>query len=465
MPSHVQENAGELDAVLTIGVTAAEATEKFNAAFRKYSNNTEIKGFRKGKAPLSYLKKTAGPSLLYNTVTEMALKELDEFVKNHKVLGNPVMDMTTPKYDFDPDAITDYSFKFLVALEPEIELQGLDKSTVFTQYRIRLTEEELDKYWSRFADRFKKSVEIDSEPIQEKDILVLHLEECQDGALRENGVSSDFTVAFDDMTDTAQSAVLGQSKGFSFDSLIDQIEKNTSPEDIREYILNDKTLDLDQINPTFRATVTGIRRMVGDEIDQHWFDTAFGPGKVSSLEEAREEIRMAAQKELNSQCDDLLIHDIRNWFLEAHPFPLPVNALRKWIDQEESEDNKPPVDDQTFAGNLLAIRWQLLSAQVAKTLGIEIKREDFLAYFRSKYMHLGVGDQFAETLTDMALKETKMRMEAQNDIFNAKLIEAGSHIFQMTTREVTVREFQAIVDDRFPQHPAASVGDVAIEEV
>ena len=448
MPSHIQDTIDGVNAIVTVSVTQEEATDKFNEEFKKYGKTAEIKGFRKGKVPTSYLKKTMGSSLLYKLVSDMILKELDEYIKSTSILGRPVMADDTVKYDFNPDTITDYDLKFNVALHPEIQLQGLDDTTSFTKYKIKIADKEVDEQYERLAKRLSKSKEIEEGQIEENDVITLHLEELEEGALKENGITNDFQVAFGDLTESAKETLSGKEKGFVFDCNIYQLENNSTPEDVQQYVLGNKDIDLSTVNDTFRATVTAITRAVVTEPDQEFFDKMFGPDKVHNVEEAKEEIRVASEKDLDKEALDLLYYDMQSWLMENHQFPLPTEALRKWMDHENMEADKAPETDAEFARSLESIRWHLLSGKINKEYNLDVTYEDVFEYNREKFGYMGQDDEFIKMVTEWTMKEEKTANQVTSEIIKAKQLAQFVSLFHIDTEEVDLNQFNALVSQR-----------------
>lgn len=451
MPSHLIDTDEQVNTFVTVMVTQDEATTKFNEEFKKYGKTAEIKGFRKGKVPTSYLMKTMGASLLYRVVADLMMKELEGYMKSADILGRPVMAEDSPKYDFNPDHITDFQFKFLAALRPEIALKGMDNSTSFTKYKITLGDDKINEQYDRLVKRMMKSEEVEDAQIAENDVITLHLEELQDGAVKENGIKNDFQVAFGDLTESAQATLSGKEKGFTFQCNIYQLENNSTPEDVRQYILGDADIDLSTVNDTFQATVSVITRAVQGEPDQEFFDKTFGPDKVHNAEEAKAEIRSASELDLDKEANELLYYDIQDWLMKTQEFPLPELALRKWIDSENYEIDRAPETDEEFAQSLKSIRWQLLSGKVNQEFNLDVTKEDIFDYNREKFGYLGQDEQFINSITEWTMKDEKTVSQVTSEIIKAKQMAQFANLFQIDTVEVDLNQFNAIVEQRRDQ--------------
>ena len=93
MPTVVRENVDELSAVLTVKLAPDDYLPKLNAELKKYAQKAQIKGFRKGKTPESYVKKLYGQSVLLDIVNNEVKEGLSNFIRDEKLLlfGEPLI--------------------------------------------------------------------------------------------------------------------------------------------------------------------------------------------------------------------------------------------------------------------------------------------------------------------------------------------------------------------------------------
>jgi trigger factor len=129
---------------LQVNVTAGELEPHFEEAYRKEQAKLTIKGFRKGKAPLSIVKKLYGEAIEYDSLSgiasEIYVKAAEE--KKLEAIGEPVLtDMNYRRGE-------DLSFKIKIELKPEIQLQDCRNIPVEKISHL-VTEEELDSEFMR----------------------------------------------------------------------------------------------------------------------------------------------------------------------------------------------------------------------------------------------------------------------------------------------------------------------------
>ena len=113
------EEVTDAEVEITAEVPAEEVTKHYNKILEKERKDTEIDGFRKGKAPLEMVERKIGQGPLMQSVAESLLNEeyrriIEE--KDLKPLGRPEITITK----IAPG--NDLGFKIKTALMPEVEL-------------------------------------------------------------------------------------------------------------------------------------------------------------------------------------------------------------------------------------------------------------------------------------------------------------------------------------------------------
>ena len=115
MPKVVREDIDTLNASLTISISREDYAPTFEQELKKYRDKAHIKGFRKGKTPMSFLKKAYGQSVLSEVINEMLQKELITFMQEDPAayLGQPIPSEDQPPIDFDVKELEDYTLNLI----------------------------------------------------------------------------------------------------------------------------------------------------------------------------------------------------------------------------------------------------------------------------------------------------------------------------------------------------------------
>lgn len=109
---------------ITVSVPSDKVSEVYTHVLSHIAENTEISGFRKGKAPIELVEKSVKEAELNGEVVNHLLKQYySQALKENKVLtlGNPKV--TIKKYAKN----SDFEFEAVVATRPEIKLKDYKK--------------------------------------------------------------------------------------------------------------------------------------------------------------------------------------------------------------------------------------------------------------------------------------------------------------------------------------------------
>ncbi|MBI1808084.1 MAG: trigger factor [Ignavibacteria bacterium] len=109
----------DVEKEILIQATADELAPHFEKAYRRYQAKIEIRGFRKGKAPIDLVKKIHGESIEYNSLDTVASDVYRQVVEqnNIKPIGEPVLT------DIDYKRGELLTFKIKYEVKPKVELK------------------------------------------------------------------------------------------------------------------------------------------------------------------------------------------------------------------------------------------------------------------------------------------------------------------------------------------------------
>jgi len=110
----------DVEKEIQIQTTAAELVPHFEEAYKRYQPKIEIRGFRKGKAPLDLVKKLHGESIEYNALDTIASDVYRKVVQERDLrpIGDPVLT------DMDYKRGEALTFKIKYEVKPQVELKA-----------------------------------------------------------------------------------------------------------------------------------------------------------------------------------------------------------------------------------------------------------------------------------------------------------------------------------------------------
>ncbi|MCD8528735.1 MAG: trigger factor family protein [Chitinophagales bacterium] len=193
-----QENLDTLNAIVKLQVKKEDYEPKINETLKTYRQKVDVKGFRKGHAPLSMVKKMYGNNVLAETVNDLLNEKINGYIVDNEIdiLGHPL-----PKegqtFDMDIDHINDFDFEYELGLAPSFSLDVLAKKPTLQREVINVTDKMLDEEVERLTKRYGK-VETVVDTMQDDDMLTFQFDEIdENNAVVENGISYTTPIALD----------------------------------------------------------------------------------------------------------------------------------------------------------------------------------------------------------------------------------------------------------------------------
>ena len=423
------ERTDELNAQLIVSMPRDSYEPKFLEQLKAQRKSARMKGFRPGKAPLATIRKMMGDRILLDLVNreiQSGIGEtLEELPEADRLLGNPVPSPDQEPQNISANDLQDYVFKFDLGFAPEkIEVKGVDEA--LTYYQIEVPEVDLKEQLERLRKQNGETKEVEN--IQENDVIKVTAQELAGGAVKEDGVTAEFRLFYDNLTPEVQKALGAKKPGDTLEVNVFELEKNSTEKYVRTYLL-DVEEDA-EFNPEFVLKIESISRIEPAELNQEFFDKVFGEDKVHNEEEALGTIREATAQNLSSQSNSLFFRNLQVRTLEQTEIELPRDFLRRWLDSDR-DDEQGPINDKDFERFLEGMRWSLIQNELSKKHDIKVEEEEIRAEARKQIMGYFGGQDTSWMTPDMLggleermLNDREARNRYVDEILNRKLVSA-----------------------------------------
>lgn len=167
-----------------------DLTEQIKSAVKAKQKQVNIKGFRKGKAPLDMVEKMYGPQIESDALNQFVQKEFFEAVNEEKlrVVGYPNFE------NVNYDSGKSVSFDALVEVFPQVEVKDMSKLS-FTKEKVEVTDEEVENVKKNYLNSRAemKEVEDESTTLDKGLFAVFNFQgEKEDGSKPENMKGEEF---------------------------------------------------------------------------------------------------------------------------------------------------------------------------------------------------------------------------------------------------------------------------------
>ena len=423
----------KLNAVLTVTVDKADYQEKVVDILNQYRKTANIKGFRKGQVPMSFVKKQYEQAVIFDTVNEILQKSVSDYINTEKlsILGNPVPVMK--EVDWNADLL---SFDFELGLAPEFEVD-LSKVEV-ESYKVKVAEDEIQKYVDNFAARFgslKSLAEAEAE-------AVLKVEAAVEGQ-----EAKPTFIRLEELKDA--SAFIGKKVG-------DVIEVNSNDIfDTAEEAAQQLNTEVTEEGTKVTYTIKEINKAEKAEVNQELFDKVYGEGAVDSEEAFRNKIKEESENMYNKESDKQIINDVVAKLLETVQFDLPTEFLTKWLISSNENVTSEEQAKEELAKMDKGLRYQLIEAKIAELNNVEVNAEEVkeaaFAAIKDQLKMYGQNSIPEDTLQQIAMSALQNQEEYNRlsyQVFTDKMLDIFKNNVKLNEKEVTFDEFVDIITEK-----------------
>jgi trigger factor len=446
-----KHSVDNLNATIIINISKDDYQSQFKSELSKTAAKAQMKGFRKGKTPLSVVKKMYGKGILADAVNNTLQTALSDYLKSEEldILGQPIpSDDQDGDLDFDVNNLLDYEFKFDIGMSPEVDVLGVSDSDSYDIDKIKIDDKTIDEELNNAQKRLGEQSHPDG-AVLAGDIIKIQADELDGKKQKENGWASEFSVLVDSLTDKYNKEVLKLSKDYSFTFDVNEIEKDKGEDYVRKYLLNVPKVEEGEEEPVIGNMFTGkiidIARLVKAELNQEFYDKYFGEGAVSSDKEAREKVEENIGLHYQNQALQLMYRDIMDKLVADTKVQLPETFLRKWL-QLTNEKLSAEEIDKDFPGFLDNMKWTLIKSELAKKFEIEVSPEDIREAMTAKVRsYFG---QYGQQMDDTMLNEVMGKMFQNQEEVNKTYeeLQAG-RVFQKIGEVIKQKEVTISLDD------------------
>ena len=411
-----------------VTVSADEIQTKTEARLKELAKTVDVKGFRKGKAPVNILKAKYGDAIK-GEILERAVNDGTVQAINENNL-RPAMQPKVEIESFDDDK--DLIFSMKVELLPEIKLMDFKKLSL-----TRMTAEPEDKEVKEALDRITDNQKT-TEPLKEKralkkgDIAMIDFDGKVDGERRPGmkGENHPLELGSGSFIDTFEDQLVGKKPGDKVDV------KVTFPE-------NYGSTELAGKDAVFDVEIKEIHKAVKPKLDDDFAKT-LGFDDVKALEDA---VKGQIKSEYDNMSRMRIKRDLLDAMDEGHSFDLPEgmvdaeahNIMHQVAHESGIKESEIPKDDQKEYQDLARrrVKLGLVLAEVGRENNIEVSQQELqTAVIREAQKYPGQEQQVFE----MFQKNPQALENLKAPIFEDKVVDFILEIAKLEDSQVSVDE-------------------------
>jgi trigger factor len=404
-----------------IEVNSEELQPYFEKAYREYMPKIEIRGFRKGKAPIELVRKLYGEMIEHEYLEKLAGELYRNVVKEKEL--KPIGEPTLTDMDFKRGER--FWVKIQYDIRPTIQLvqyKGLSIETVVHT----ITDDELEDELLRI--RKINSVREEVEKVTDDEHVVsAELQEFDDTGFPIIGKK----------TDNARFYLADPQLEQPFKDALQATQKGNEHEIKFEHKHDDHAHKVNM-----KAKVTKVEKVVLPELSDE-FVKKVTKDKITSLDEFRKGIREDLESYWKEKNRRGLVNSIVSEIIRLHEFQVPESLIRSVLENllEEIKGQQPkkqlPADfdvEKFFQENrpyaIFQAKWALLREEIVKAENLSVDEAALVALAEREAAKIGID------------KERLITYYKSSDQVKDRLV--GDKLIDLLISSTTVKE----VDDR-----------------
>ncbi|MBR0501121.1 MAG: trigger factor [Bacteroidales bacterium] len=355
----------DLNMTVNIALGKDDWTEPRKKKLNEYRRNADIRGFRRGMAPMSLIERIHGGQALAEVVNTLVTDELNKFIEENKlnVLGEPLPSEKQSDNDWDnPDT---FSFDFDLAVAPELTVTVTSEDKI-PFYTVNATPEAVADYRHGLLKQFGQ---LESAEVSGEDDFVI-----ADFVSGEQKIEGAY-VAMRSMSDEVKKDFVGLRKD---DTREVDIVKSFPNEADRAAMFHVKKEELETLPVMWTMTVKDVKTFVDAPLTQATFDQIFGEGNCKDEAEFDAKVKERLQEEYSRESDYRFMIDAKEYLLNKAAIQLPDAFMKRWI--KYANGDKFTMEQIEAEYDLFAkdFRWNMIRTKIMKDQDLKVAKEDLM---------------------------------------------------------------------------------------
>ena len=433
-----KKQADALNCQVTIDIAADDYAEALKKRLNEYRRRADIKGFRKGMAPMSLIQRMYGDQCLYESVNHLVGEQLDKFIRDEKlrIVGEPLPSEDQPQIEWK--AGNDFTFKFDMAQTPEINFE-VGEGDKLPYYEINVTEEAKKAMKNQMLQQYGSLQE--GKAAGENDYIIADIANDSHSA---EGVY----VSIANVAEIARPLFVGKKAGEKITVNVNEAFENETD---RASMLKVDKAKLAELDPMFTFTVVNVKTFKAAENNQETWNLMFGEGNVTSEEQFMEKVVERIKANHTQEANYRFGNDVRKYFVEKANIELPEEFLKRWL--VYANDGKYSREDveKEFPAFVEDFKWQLTRGYLMEKLGLKVEAKDiqeaaesYVAYQYAMYGMGNVPEDMIKSSAKNVLEDENQRRRLEEQVEDNKTISALREKVSLQTKKISEDKFRAL---------------------
>ncbi|MCI0449396.1 MAG: trigger factor [Chlorobi bacterium] len=360
----------------------SDLTSHFEKAYKKYQKKVAIPGFRKGKAPISMLKRMYGDLIEQGSLEDVANDVFRDYLKDNHV--HPLSEGSLIDMNYEPKSILTFKVKYEV--KPEISLndyKGIEVTKILYNVDDKMIDEEVKYMQSKHvtyenaekADSLEYVVTLDVQKLDDTGIEIIGQ---KDNDVRFYLNDPQFGKEFKEQT---EGIAVGEERILMLPSQEGlHAEASAQAGKTEKYKVRCKKID----------------KVVFPELNEEFFSKIYKDAEIKTIDEFRAKVKENLEAIYKNISEQELRNNIVSEMIKLNDVPAPEalveNILHSYIDDLKNQNSKRELpkdfDSEEFhktkrTDAILQVKWYLIRDEIIKREKIEVTDKDLLPVIES----------------------------------------------------------------------------------
>lgn len=362
-------NHDEVSALLTVTLDKSDYKEKVEKQLHNYAKNAQVPGFRKGKVPMSLVKRQYEAPIAFEEINKQVSEALNNYVNDNKLklVGQPVP-IPSNELDYNAEQIT---VQFEVGYEPDFTID-ISKYEA-PHYKIEASDKEINKSIENMQKRFAEKIEGDE--IGDESYVDLEVSQVvEENAEGEHQHPPKNAVANHENKD-AFNLVKSLKKDGSIKVSKEDLQKN---EDLAKQLGFSKE-ELEHLHHNeVEVKVKDIYSLKLHELNQELFDKVYGEGNINSEQELRNKVKSELDEYFQQNADVHFVNKVLEQISENEEVKLPEAFLVKWLMHSNENITSEDQAKEILEAERSQLKAQIIEGKLMNDNDVKIDYNDVL---------------------------------------------------------------------------------------
>lgn len=439
-----RSNIGNLHDQLSVKVSKEDYMPAFEKTLKSYGKTANIPGFRKGHVPTGMIKKMYGQSVFADEVIKTAYNEVEKYLQNEKpsIFAQPMV-MPNKDLKLDMNQPGDFQFDFEMGIKPEFAIKPIEEKKSITKYKIKISDDMLDKEIEQLAKR-AGNLEDQDKQTSDDDLIYLNYFSLNDAGEVENVEEPiEDVVEYGSLPSELKEKLIGTAKDFKFTFSPNDITDATEKE---KFLKDALKISAENEAKTFNAEVTNVARLMPRALDEAFYKEVFPSSEIADETAFRAEVAKALEAQVERFSLERLQNDIYETMVHGTEMELPESFLKRWL----KEGGETPKTDEEVTNEWSSfdhqLRWTLISDKLVEKYGIQVSYDEIMNDMKQRVMaYFGAQNEddtpWLQSYLERMSKDQNTIEETHRRLLMDKLFGAIANELNITEQEVSDEEF------------------------